>query len=168
MKGISQSDLERIAAEKGLDITVSKPIGLRLTDPNELPVLEELPDKGHPKYMADLSALMNKKKPSKHRNILTEIDGLLFHSKKEARRYLDLREQQRAGAITELATQVNFPICVNQILVTTYIADFTYRYREGNKIVEDVKSSHTRKMDVYRIKKKLMKAVLGIEIVEIL
>jgi hypothetical protein len=142
MKGISQADLERIAAEKGLDITVSEPA--RIETASESP------------------------KPSKHRNILTEIDGLIFHSKKEARRYLDLREQQRAGAITELATQVNFPLCVNQILVTTYIADFTYRDREGHKIVEDVKSKHTQKMSEYQTKKNLMKAVLGIEIVEIL
>lgn len=151
-KGITQSDIERIAAEKGLDITVSEPVRIEAV------------------YMVEPEPQF---KRSKHRNIKTEIDGITFDSKKEARRYLDLREQQRAGAISGLLTQFRYTICIKDKEETyqhicDYIADFTYQDRDGKVIVEDVKSSHTRKMDVYRIKKKLMKVVLGIDIVEIL
>ena len=106
-------------------------------------------------------------KPSKHRNVKTEIDGIVFDSKKEARRYLDLREQQRAKQIECLLTQRRYSIHIGDHHICDYVADFYY-LRDGNPVVEDVKSSHTRKMDTYRIKKKLMKAVLGIDIVEIL
>ena len=143
MKGITQSDIERIAAEKGLEITVSEPVRIE--------TVAETP------------------KPSKHRNVLTEIDGLMFHSKKEARRYLDLREQQRAGAIERLYTQVKYPLVVNGVFICDYVADFVYVHRGCVvPVVEDVKSKHTQKMSEYQTKKHLMKAVLGIDIVEIL
>lgn len=101
---------------------------------------------------------------SKYRAVKTEIDGRVFHSKKEANRYLDLKAEQMAGGITELVCQVAFPLMVNESLVCTYVADFTY-FRAGVRVVEDVKSGYTRKLPVYRIKKKLM-AALGIVIVE--
>ncbi len=50
--------------------------------------------------------------------------------------------------------------------ICAYLADFTYN-RNGKEIVEDVKSEMTRKLPVYKLKKKLMKAILNIEIQEI-
>jgi hypothetical protein len=81
-----------------------------------------------------------------------------FDSKKELNRYLDLREQQRAGAITDLRRQVAFPIEVNGLHICDYVADFVY-YRDGVEVIEDVKSQVTRKLPVYRIKCKLMAAM---------
>jgi hypothetical protein len=100
--------------------------------------------------------------PSKYGNRRTEIDGLTFASKREARRYLDFREQQRAGLIRDLQTQTEIPIVVNGVTVTRYIADFTYT-RDGARVVEDAKGAKT---DVYRLKKKLL-AALGVEVVEV-
>ena len=94
----------------------------------------------------------------------TEIDGFVFDSKKEARRYQDLTLLERAGEITELECQPKFPIYVNQEKVCTYIADFRYLdIKENAYIVEDVKGVKTA---IYRLKKKLMKAAYGIEIRE--
>lgn len=101
---------------------------------------------------------------SKHRNIKTEIDGIVFDSKLEATRYSDLRLMEKAGAISDLALQVPFEIVINDQLICKYVADFVYNDKDGKQVVEDAKGQLTQ---VYRLKKKLMRAVLGIEIVEV-
>lgn len=102
------------------------------------------------------------KKPSKYRNRKTEIDGYVFDSKGEARRYLDLRAEQSDGTIKGLRRQVEFPLKVNGILIAVYVADFVY-IRDGKEIVEDFKGYRKRE---YIIKRSLMKAIHGIEILE--
>jgi hypothetical protein len=102
----------------------------------------------------------------KYRNTIIEFEGVRYESKKELRRYLDLREEQRAGTITELRRQVDFPIMVNGVEVCVYRADAVY-VRDGRQVIEDVKSAATRKLPLYRLKKKLMKAALGIEVREV-
>lgn len=104
-------------------------------------------------------------KPSKYRNTKVEIDGRTFDSKKEANRYLDLREEQRAGTISGLRCQVAFPLTVNGVVVASYVADFVYD-RDGRQVIEDVKSVVTRKLQVYRLKAKIM-AALGHSIAEV-
>ena len=47
-----------------------------------------------------------------------------------------------------------------------YYADFTYYDKDGREVVEDVKSPATR-TEQYKIKKKLMLYVHGIQIVEV-
>lgn len=93
------------------------------------------------------------------------MDGYTFDSKKEARRYLDLRAEQEAGSISQLRCQVEFPLTVNGQHICDYVADFVY-YRDGVRVVEDVKSKVTKKLPVYRIKAKLM-AALGNLITEV-
>lgn len=100
--------------------------------------------------------------PSKYRNERTEVDGLTFASKREARRYLDLREQQRAGLITDLRTQVEIPCVVNGVTVCVYMADMVY-VRDGKRVTEDVKGMRTA---VYKLKRRLL-AALGTEIIEV-
>jgi len=105
---------------------------------------------------------------SKYRNRKTIVEGREFASKAEATRYGELRVLERAGVIESLEMQPKFPLEVNGSHVCTYIADFRYRDKEtGEMVVEDVKSRHTRKLPVYRIKKKLMHACCGIEITEV-
>ncbi len=92
----------------------------------------------------------------------TTVDGETFHSKREARRYQDLRLLERAGEITNLQRQVRFPIKINGELVTTYVSDFTYE-QDGKVVVEDSKGWRT---DMYKLKKILVKASYGIDILE--
>lgn len=101
---------------------------------------------------------LKKKKPSKYRNKKCIYDGHAFDSQKERDRYIMLRYQEIKGEISNLRTQVEYGC-----QVCTYIADFVYK-RNGKIIVEDVKGFKTQ---VYRLKKKLMKQVHGIDIVEI-
>lgn len=97
---------------------------------------------------------------SKYGNKKTVIDGLSFDSKKEAARYYELKQLEKAGAITELKLQQAFIICpkINGIKgsrARRYIADFTYT-ENGIKVIEDVKSAITRKNPVYSLKKQLV------------
>jgi hypothetical protein len=99
-------------------------------------------------------------KVSKYRNVRTEG----FASKKEAARYKELLLLEKAGEISDIHTQVRFKLDVNNEHICDYVADFTYLKRDARwRTVEDCKGFKT---PIYRIKKKLMKAVYGIEITE--
>ena len=104
-------------------------------------------------------------KPLKFRNRKTEVDGITFDSKREATRYQDLKVAERCGLISDLKLQVSYPLEVNSVLIGRYVCDFEY-IEEGKKVVEDTKSEYTRKLMWYRMKKKLMLAIYGIEIRE--
>lgn len=108
---------------------------------------------------------------SKYRN--KKADG--FDSTKERDRYVELQLMERAGAISNLQTQVRFEIIPKQfknghkMQRADYIADFVYTdNRTGQQIVEDVKGCRTG--DAYRIfilKKKLMLEKWGIWVNEV-
>ena len=100
---------------------------------------------------------------SKYSNEPTEVDGIKFDSKKEAKRYGELTILVKAGAIKDLELQPRYPIIINGVKVTTYVADFRYTGISGAVIVEDTKGFKT---EVYKLKKKLMSAIHGIEIQE--
>jgi hypothetical protein len=88
-----------------------------------------------------------------------------FDSQREARRHQDLLLLEHAGKIRHLTRQVKFDIFVNGAKVCAYTADFTYFDNETNEhVVEDAKGYATT---VYRLKKKLMKAVFDITIREV-
>ena len=92
----------------------------------------------------------------------TKVDGLTFDSLREAERWVALCEEQSRGVISGLKRQARFKLEVNGQLITHYVADFIYD-RDEERVVEDVKGYIT---DVYRIKRRLMKACYGIEILE--
>ena len=103
---------------------------------------------------------------SKFGNMPTRIDGRLFHSRKEARRYQELKTMQAAGLISDLECQPVFDLSVGGVHICRYVGDFQFidLERGGVIVVEDVKGWRT---EVYRLKAKLMKAVHGIEVQEI-
>lgn len=104
---------------------------------------------------------------SKYGAIRTEVDGIKFASKKEARRYSELRLLERAGEIRFLRTQPKFPLVVGETKVAEYWADFAYiRNADDVQIIEDVKSPITRKNPVYRLKFKIM-AAMGLNVAEV-
>lgn len=105
------------------------------------------------------------KKP-KYRNIKTLVDGIVFDSKLEAKRWLELKLLQRAGTITELERQYRMPLQVKGKLICTFVADFTY-LENNRRVIEDTKSPITAKERSYRIKKKLLKAITGHDVVEV-
>lgn len=102
-------------------------------------------------------------KVPKYRNVKTTVDGMTFDSAKEARRWSELCLLQRAGQISDLSRQVRLPLRVNDCLVCTFIPDFTY-VEAGQQVIEDVKSPATAKHPVFIIKKKLLKALTGLDV----
>ena len=102
------------------------------------------------------------RKKTKYGNCPVVVDSIRFASQREARRYAELKRLQRAGKISDLELQPAFPVRVNGRHICTYRADFAY-VEEGRRIVEDVKGVRT---PVYRLKKKLVEAIYGIEIQE--
>ena len=101
---------------------------------------------------------------SKYRNKKVTIDGKKFDSKAEGARYVQLKRMVNAGLITDLQCQPAFDLVVNGQKITRYTADFEYRDGESRRVVEDVKGVRTRD---YVLRRKLMKAVLGITVQEI-
>ncbi len=92
------------------------------------------------------------------------IDGIRFASTAEGTRYANLKHMERAGMIEGLVLQPRFPLEVNGHRIGTYVADFLYYDNERQaRVIEDVKGVRT---PVYRLKKKLMLALHGIEITE--
>lgn len=109
-------------------------------------------------------------------------DGIWFDSGRERDRYIALMILQRGKYIQNLRRQVPFQLLppiyeerVVQLKTKTkiekrlvqkgvnYIADFVYE-RDGKTIVEDTKGYRTKD---YILKKKMMRALLGIDINEI-
>lgn len=127
------------------------------------------------------------KKTSKYRAKKVIVDGIEFHSKKEANRYSELKILERAGEIENLQLQVPFVIIpaqyqeetvitkrgkekIQKKLVerkTTYVADFVYT-KDGEMIVEDVKGYRMAgAYSIFVIKRKLMLQVHGIRVSEV-
>lgn len=110
---------------------------------------------------------------NKYGNQKIELDGYKFDSKKEARRYAELRMLERAGNIRDLEMQKPYTLqpgfidkSGNRQKPIKYYADFVYVEKDGTVVIEDVKSPATRKNAVYRLKKKMM-AYQGNEITEV-
>ena len=101
-------------------------------------------------------------KANKYSAIKTEVDGIIFASKKEAARYTELRLLERAGKISDLRLQVKYEFIVNGHKIGSYRSDFEYN-EEGKHIVEDCKGIRHRD---YIWRRKLMLALFGIEIRE--
>lgn len=103
-------------------------------------------------------------KPNKFNAQKTEVDGITFHSLKEARRYGELKLLERAGKVSELALQVKMPIEINGKHICNYFADFVYTDIATNKVtIEDTKGVRT---PLYKLKKKLVEAQYRVTILE--
>lgn len=103
-------------------------------------------------------------KRGKYGAVPTTVNGIRFASKAEAARYQTLIVAERAGEISDLKLQTSWPLVVGGVKVATYRADFEYLDADVRRVVEDVKGVST---PVYKLKKRLMLALHGIEIREI-
>jgi Protein of unknown function (DUF1064) len=104
-----------------------------------------------------------------------EIDGYVFDSLAEGRRYAELRTLTRTGTIRSLAVHPSWDITVSGMHVCRYAADFKYEVPDwpigtrapnpanSRLVVEDVKGFVVDRE--FKLKAKLMKAVYGIDVV---
>jgi hypothetical protein len=118
----------------------------------------------------------------------TEVDGIVFASKKEAQRYSVLKVLEKTGIISDLQMQVPYLLIPEQrepeewvpykkpvkgevgrwkpgkVIERrcVYVADFVYE-QDGETVVEDVKGRRTKE---YILKRKLLLHQYGIRIKE--
>lgn len=105
---------------------------------------------------------------NKYRAKKVSLDGHVFDSRAEARRYAELRLMQKSDDIADLRIHPIFPLVVNGAKISSYVADFRYYDScEDRWVIEDVKSPVTAKPPAFRMKKKLMLALYGIEVKEV-
>jgi hypothetical protein len=91
--------------------------------------------------------------------------GHFHQSGLEAGRCAELQALQSAGLIRDLEQQPRYRLDVNDVHICDYIADFRYHdVQEDATVVEDAKGVAT---DVYKIKKCLVLAIHGVEVMEI-
>lgn len=110
-------------------------------------------------------------RPHKFGAVRTEVDGISFASKAEARRHGELKLMERAGQITLLSRHSRYPLTVaptnasEPVKIGDYEDDFSYRdVRLHCTVIEDVKGFAT---PLYLWKKKHFEAQYGIKITEI-
>lgn len=121
---------------------------------------------------------------NKYYNKKCEINGMVFDSRKEARRYCELLLLVNGNYIKNLQRQVKYVLIPAQYEVVerydksgkrlkdgkklierecAYVADFVYE-EDGKTVVEDTKGMKTKD---YIIKRKLMLFVHGIRVREV-
>lgn len=100
------------------------------------------------------------RRANKYHAVKTEVDGVVFDSKAEAKRYGELKLLGRGGYIRNLELQPTFVFAIGGKAIFKYLADF--RYFEGQtRVVEDVKGLQTA---VFRLKRKIIEAHFNIKI----
>ncbi|MHA6684474.1 DUF1064 domain-containing protein [Mesorhizobium sp. A556] len=102
-------------------------------------------------------------KPRKYRNTPVVIDGRRYDSKREAAYCESLIQLEKAGKIGGLELQKRFPLLGPKgEVICVYIADAAFWDHEQDRFrVIDVKGVET---DVFKLKRKMMRALKGIEI----
>ena len=123
------------------------------------------------------------KRKAKYGNKKAKANGRVFDSRTERGRYYTLQTLEKAGEISDLRMQVPFEIIpaiyetvevqlktktkqVQKLVqrASHYVADFVYKDKDGNMVVEDSKGF---RIPEYLLKKKMMRAFLGITIKEV-
>ena len=109
--------------------------------------------------------IVMKKKRHKYNAKRTERNGRMFASKKEAKRYDELKIMEEVGLISKLVLQPSFILYINGIVIGKYFADFSYYDNEKKQeVIEDVKGVRT---PLYKFKKRYCEAQYDITITEI-
>ncbi len=146
-------------------------------NPPQTSALDDPPDPFEPSQHGGITTahIAPAKRPAKYRNTRCEHNGIKFDSQKERSRWFHLIQLQVAGAICDLQLQVSFVLTERRQRddgtwerASKYVADFVYvDVASGKQVVEDVKSTATRKNRTYIQKRKQMLDKHGITVKEI-
>jgi len=96
-------------------------------------------------------------RPNKYRAVKTNVDGMSFDSKAEARYYQQLKLRVICGDVKYFLTQVPIRLPGG----TVYRADFQEFHKDGSVHYVDVKGVQTQ---VFKIKKREIEALYPIKI----
>lgn len=109
-------------------------------------------------------------KPSKYRNVITEIDGMRFDSRAEAKRWRDLKMLERGGVIANLERQIPIELVAGTKLhganrarpAIRIVVDFRFYDVELSRVRhQDTKGEETA---VSLIKRHIAKVLHGIDV----
>ena len=135
--------------------------------------VEDLPPRARAQVLAKVQPKQEKPETrNKFGAEKTVIDSIEFDSKKEAARYVVLRDERNAGLIRDLRLQQPLQVEINGVHAFTYLADFSYeRPAEDGKWYRRFEDSKGyRRGEAYahfRTKKAVVWAALGIHIEEV-
>jgi hypothetical protein len=138
---------------------------VRVRSPLDLP--PHLRDQVHAAEAAEAGAPTR----PKFGNQTVEQDGERFDSKWELQRWNELRLEEKCGLITDLRRQVEYPLYVrtpagDTVRIGCYVADASY-LRAGHLVIEDTKSTVTRKHPLFRWKAAHLEAQYGVRLLEV-
>lgn len=102
------------------------------------------------------------KRGAKYGNKRVKINGVAYDSKGEANYEKTVLDPLRAKGELTYKRQVTFPFVLNGIKICSYRADWVVTWKDGRREVWDFKGYETSE---FRIKKRLMLAYHGIEII---
>lgn len=112
----------------------------------------------------------------KYRNRKVTFDGHRFDSVKECERYIELKALLNVGRIADLQVHPRYTLTPmftrfgRTVRSRHYTADFSYIRigKDTHRIVEDVKSPVTKKLDGYRLRVAILQWIYPeIEFVEV-
>lgn len=98
---------------------------------------------------------------NKYGAIKTAVDGIMFDSRAEARRYAELKLLEMAGEITDLKCHPQFELQPSfkhegkTIRSINYTADFSYM-ENGKLVVEDVKGGKATLTAAFQLRRRLL------------
>lgn len=112
--------------------------------------------------------------PNKYKNKKTQVDGIVFDSAKEARRYRELCMLFKAGKIREIELQPTYKLKCGGVPIKIRdkngrgrqsVTKLDFRYWDNTRsctVVEDVKGMDT---PVSRLKRAILEAEYGVHVV---
>ena len=100
-----------------------------------------------------------RRKP-KYKNVATTTDGIVYHSKKEAKYAQDLEFRKKAGLIKSWERQVRIELSAHGRRICNYYMDFVIYHNDGTVEYVEVKGFET---DVWKIKWNLFEAQMMAE-----
>ena len=106
-----------------------------------------------------------KKRPGqKYNNKKTVYNGFTYDSKREAEYAMKLDKLIETGEVLSYEKQVRYDIHVKDKYIAFYKADFVVKYKDGREEVVDIKGLV---LPIFKLKKKLVEVIHGIEILVI-
>lgn len=101
--------------------------------------------------------------------------GVYFPSKKEARRFMELEQLQRAGHIRNLKPHPPFELWViapngEVVTVGKYTADSSYELLVNGAwvpMIEDVKGGSATKTEAYKLRRRMFEALYQVSVSEV-
>ena len=118
----------------------------------------------------EAAAMLKRLVPSKGRPrgkfgaVKTEIHGILFASRAEARYYCHLKLAEDRGEISQLTCHPKYTIKVGNHKICEFSPDFSFVDSAGRFRVQDVKGGDATITQTFRLKAKLLFATQGITV----